>query len=202
LSVTVPILSLTPVFTAAIAVPALGEVPRLGQALGVVLVVIGAFALNLERGVAATPSAAWRAFRGERGSVLMCLVALFWSGASPLDKLAMAHASVPVHALVLNGGIALATALYLALRGRAGELVAPPSSWLPLALAAVVSVVGLTFILLAVTVAWVGMVETLKRAFGSAIVLVVGRRFFGESVTPAKLFGVALMIAGVAGILL
>jgi drug/metabolite transporter (DMT)-like permease len=202
LSLTVPFLSLTPVFTAALAVPALGEVPRSGQALGIVLVVIGAFALNLQHGAAATPGAAWRAFRNERGSVLMTLVALLWSGASPLDKLAMLHASVPFHALVLNGGIAVAVAIVLIGRRRTAELAAPASARPALLLTVLASVVGLAFILVAVTIAWVGMVETLKRAAGSVLALLIGRRFFGEPLTLPKLIGVALMVAGVGAILL
>src|SRR5262245_39658689 len=48
LSRTVPLLSLTPVFTALTAVPLLGELPAPTQALGIVLVVAGAVALNAE----------------------------------------------------------------------------------------------------------------------------------------------------------
>ena len=54
LSVTIPLLSLTPVFTALLGIPMLGEVPTPLQWLGIVLVVAGAFALNLPAGEART----------------------------------------------------------------------------------------------------------------------------------------------------
>ncbi|HYN22423.1 MAG TPA: DMT family transporter, partial [Thermoanaerobaculia bacterium] len=47
LSVTIPLLSFTPVFTALLGIPMLGEIPSLIQGLGILLVVAGAFGLNL-----------------------------------------------------------------------------------------------------------------------------------------------------------
>jgi uncharacterized membrane protein len=197
LSLTVPFLSLTPVFTAALAAPMLGEVPTSRQVAGILLVVIGALRLNLSRGTAATPRALWHAFRNERGSVLMTFVALLWSVASPLDKLAMGHASIPLHGFVLNAGVGIGVLVVLVGRGRADELKWSQSGGGPMVLAILASVVGLAFLLLAIATSWVGLVETLKRAIGSVLALILGYRVFAEPMTSNKLLGVLLMMAGV-----
>jgi drug/metabolite transporter (DMT)-like permease len=198
LSLTVPFLALTPVFTAAIAVPMLGEVPTGLQVGGILLVVAGALRINLARGASGTPAALWRAFRSERGSVLMALVALLWSVASPLDKLAMEHASVPFHGLVLNAGVGVGVLLVMLGRRQGAEVRLSRAQAMPMLLAILASVLGLAFLLLAIAATWVGLVETLKRALGSALALVIGYRVFKEPVTGNMVLGIVLMALGVA----
>src|SRR5204863_4918099 len=120
LSVTVPLLSLTPAFTALLAVPMLGERPGLLQTVGILAVVTGAFLITLQQGD--SPSVVLAAFRRERGAMLMAGVAFLWSIALPLDKLAIQQAPAPFHAAMLNGGVAALVLLRLAAVGRVGEL--------------------------------------------------------------------------------
>ena len=61
LSLTVPLLSLTPVFTTLLAIPMLHEMPEPRQWMGIAAVVVGAFWLNLEPG-AISLGGAWKGF--------------------------------------------------------------------------------------------------------------------------------------------
>ena len=92
LSVTIPLLSLTPVFTTILAVPILGEIPGARQWLGITAVVVGAFWMNLEPGSLSIRKA-WKTFSTEPGSRLTVIVALLWSMAMPLDKIAVVNSS-------------------------------------------------------------------------------------------------------------
>jgi uncharacterized membrane protein len=56
LSATVPLLSLTPVFSALVAIPLLGELPTPLTALGILLVVVGTFWLQSRRAPLAVPA--------------------------------------------------------------------------------------------------------------------------------------------------
>lgn len=201
LSATIPMLSLTPVFSTLLAIPLLGEVPTARQGLGIALVVLGAFLLNLGVGDRLSVRDAWAALRRERGSLLMAGVALAWSIALPFDKLAMGQASVPFHALVLNLGVGLSSLFALAWSRRLGELRVPRGSRLMLAVSLGASVAAIGLFLLAVSHLWVGLVESLKRAIGSAVAMLVGAIGFGERLSPAKLGAVALMTLGVALVL-
>jgi drug/metabolite transporter (DMT)-like permease len=194
LSVTIPLLSLTPVFTALLGIPMLGEEPAPRQWLGIVLVVAGAFALNLP---AERPYWRW-----ERGAALMVSVALLWSLTVPLDKIAMARASAPLHATVLCGGVALAVLAVLIWQRRLGELAALREVRGVFALALVTSLLALGLQLLAMQQVWVGLVETLKRGLGNVSAVAFGRLVFGEPVMLRKLLAVGLMAAGVALILI
>jgi drug/metabolite transporter (DMT)-like permease len=193
LSVTIPLLSLTPVFTALLAIPLLGEVPTARQWLGILLVVAGAFVLNLPEGGAISPAA--------RGAGLMVLVALFWSLTGPFDKMATAKASGPFHAVVLCTGVALGIAAVLASQRRLRELADVRAAGWIFILAVLISIAALGLQLLAMQKVWVGLVETLKRGIGNLSALILGRLLFREAIAPRKLLAVGLMIAGVALIL-
>lgn len=201
LSLTVPFLALTPVFTALLGIPLLGEVPGTVELIGVVVVVAGAFQLNAgSAGIRLrTPLAA---LLGEPGSRLMVLVALCWSLAMPFDKLALAHADVSVHGFVLSAGVALGALALLLLRWSSFSLHVHSRDWQVLGVSVVISVFGLALLLMSLAYLWVAVAETVRRAFGSVAALIVGRWVFQEPITTAKVVGVALMSAGVAMILL
>lgn len=198
LSVTIPVLSLTPVFTTLLAIPMLGEVPSARQLGGVALVVAGVVWLHAAGGRGASVANLWRSLWHERGSQLMALTALLWSVAMPLDKLALAAAGAPFHGLALNLGVAAGTLVVLASRGRTGELRRLGAHWPLLSLLVLVGGVALVLILLAITETWIGFIETMKRGLGSFLALVWGRLFFGEPIAGNKLVAVALIAAGVA----
>jgi drug/metabolite transporter (DMT)-like permease len=199
LSVTIPLLSLTPVFTALLAIPMLGEIPTGRQWLGILLVVAGAFVLNLPEG--SLSPAARGPVSAPRGAGLMVLVALFWSLTGPFDKMATTKASGPFHATVLCTGVAVGIAAVLAGQSRLRELADVRSAGWIFGLAVLISIAALGLQLLAMLKVWVGLVETLKRGIGNLSALILGRTLFGEAVTPRKLLAVGLMIAGVALIL-
>lgn len=202
LSVTIPLLALTPVFATVLAIPLLHELPSAAQVAGIALVVVGAFTLNLRREDGASLGDLWRGLRREPGTALMAGVALLWSLTPALDKLAMAAATPAFHAVMLNAGVAAAAGVWLAARGQLGQLrgTAP---LLPLLAAGVLcSVAGLSTQFLAMQQLHVGLIETIKRGIGFAGAVLFGRLVFGEPVGLVKVAAVALMAIGVAAILL
>lgn len=230
LSVTVPLLSLTPVFTTLLAIPMLGEVPGPFQWAGITLVVLGTLALHIrpgraKRAAAAATSAGARpapadpaaeswteatarpadlvhAVRHERGSVLMVAVALMWSIATPLDKLAIERSSSPFHGLVLSAGVALGLAVWLAARGELATLAGARRRPVLLAAALAASAIALATQLIAIRLVLVAIVETVKRGLGNVAAVAVGAGLFGERVSAWQWAAVALMAGGVGLILI
>jgi uncharacterized membrane protein len=198
MSVTVPLLSLTPVFATVLAIPLLGEKPSFQAVMGILLVIAGALWLNWQprdQGSAEDPGGKLR------GAVMVTLTALFWSLTIPLDKLAVERATAQLHGTVLNGGVALGVLLVLLAQRRLrdlGHLRRVPGTF---GLALVVSVLALALQLLALPLAFVGTIETLKRGIGNFMALVSGSIFFQERVTAPKILAVALMAVGVGLIL-
>jgi drug/metabolite transporter (DMT)-like permease len=201
LSLTIPYLSLTPVFATLLSIPLLGERPSALQLVGIVLVVAGAFWLQAPSGDRASLRAVWRALAEERGSLLMILTALFWSLASPLDKLAIGASNPLFHGVVLLSGIGVSGLVIMGVRSSLGEMRIQRPAYRLVVLSIVLTAVGLILNLFALQIVWVGFIETLKRALGATLALVWGRFLFNESITANKVVAVALMGVGV-GLLL
>lgn len=203
LSLTIPVLSFTPVFTTLLAIPVLGEVPAPSDVAGIVLVVVGALALHVVPGSGAHPMTLARAFLRERGSVMMAGVALLWSVTPALDKLAIERSGPAFHGLVLSVGVAAGLGVILVRRrglGAAGEAFRLRPGLLAVALLA--SAGALALQLLAIRVAFVSLVETVKRGLGNAAAAAAGTWILGERVGRWQWGAVAVMGAGVALILL
>lgn len=98
LSLTIPFLAATPVFTILTSFLILGELPDRSGTLGIILIGIGAYLLNVHTSMAGILEPL-RAIRRERGSVLMLIVAFIYSITSNLGKVAIQHSSPAFFAL-------------------------------------------------------------------------------------------------------
>lgn len=192
ISVTLPMLSFTPLFASLLGALFLGETIDARAATGAALVVLGGLALGLRSG----------GLRFEPGSAMMLVVALLWSATLLLDKRAMALTSLQIHALVLNAGVAVGGLIALALVGRVGELRAVGGHWGGLAVAVAIGASALALQLYALRELPVGIVETVKRGVGGLSAVLLGRLLYAEAITLRKLAAVAMMAVGVALILL
>ena len=197
LSSTIPLLSLTPAFTALMAIPLLGEVPNRAQTTGILLVVAGATALNSNANIRRPIAGLLQ----EKGAVVMVGVALMWSLSGPLDKLALTHSSVLFHANVMTLGVAVGALVILWLQGRLDALRSARShTWLLIGSMIAVTL-ALVFQLLAIKSVFVSLVEAFKRSLGSLMAVVLGRVVFRERVRPIQVVAVLVMMVGVGLIL-
>ena len=192
LSRTVPFLSLTPVFSAVVAIPLLGEIPGLVHWAGIVLVVLGALVLNSDLG-----ESWWKSVTHEKGAPFMIAVAVLWALSTALDKRALPYAAPASHAFLLSAGSATILGTWILARGKPRELrkvFEAPKGLLAGLLAFAVAALDLQ--MLALQWLWVAVLETLKRAFGVFGSVLFGRLFFGEPITSRKVLAVVLMVAG------
>jgi drug/metabolite transporter (DMT)-like permease len=190
LSRTIPLLSLTPVFTALTAVPLLGELPDPTQAAGILLVVVGAMALNAEGSLEVRPGS----LRGK--GCLPRRGGADWA-VSDLDTLAIEHASVYFHATAMAFGVGIGALAALAWQRRLSALGSARGQARLLLMAMVCITVALTFQLLAIRVVLVSLVEAFKRAVGSLMAVVLGGAVFREKVGLREWISVAVMVGGV-----
>jgi drug/metabolite transporter (DMT)-like permease len=208
LSVSVPLLSLTPVFAALLAIPLLGERPSPAAAAGILMVIAGAIWLHWQpRAETASEIAAPAAERERerrrhlKGAVLVGLTSLLWAMTIPLDKMALTGAAAPLHGTVLNLGVAAGVLLVLLGQRRLGELAGVRRVPGIFALALIVSCLALGLQLMALPLIFVGTVETLKRGIGNFMAMISGWIFFREAVTLPKALALVLMAIGVGLIL-
>ena len=129
-------------------------------------------------------------------------VALCWAATINLDKQALTCAALPIHAFVQLLGITLVVLAFLAAIGRLAELKIARPARRQLGLAAAVFGIAFALQLSTIQVVMVAVVETIKRAVGLISAVLVGRLWFGERVGPLTLVGVALLVVGVALVML
>lgn len=195
LSLTIPLLSLTPVFAALLGAVMLAEVPTLVQSSGIALVVLGA--LLLGSSTEGGRLQLLRAFVRERGAWMMMGVAACWGITSTFDKLALRYAAVPIHALVELVGVIGSALVVLLVRGRLRELAGARSHLGRLGFATIIGAAALGLQLVSVQYILVSQLETIKRALGLISAVVLGKLVFDEAVTPSKIAAVVAMIVGV-----
>ena len=200
ISKTLPMLSFTPPFAAVLAAIFLGERLGLRPVIGLVLVVAGALLLTLRSG---------GGLRGffvglleDRGCRLMVGVAFLWSAALLLDKQALALATPHLHALYLNGGVAVGALGTLAVKRDLAKLGALRGSGWLLLLAIATGAIALGTQLVALATVPVGFLETVKRGVGGVLAVFWGRILLAEPVTVAKVVAVGLMTVGVGLVVL
>jgi len=198
LSLTVPFLSFTPMFAILTSFLMLGELPDGSGVAGIVLIVIGAYMLNMNlssRGIMEPLKAVWV----ERGSLMMVCVAFIYSITSNLGKIAIQHSSPAFMGIFYLPFISLAL-LPVALHSgmKPAELRAGGALFLLIgasqALMALCHFKAVSMILVSYMIA-------VKR-LSLLLSVIMGCVFFQEKHLKERLFGSLLMVAGVALILI
>lgn len=201
LSVTIPVLSFTPVFVAVFSGPLLGEYLNGGQWCGVFVVTAGALFLTAPRGVRKNPIALVLAFIRAPGVLQMLGVALLWAATPLFDKMALRAASVPIHGgtLALTGAAGML--LFLVVKK---ELHALPLSWFSsrwILGGGFANVAALGLQLVSISVMVVSEFESFKRAAGVLLSLLLGASIFGEKISRAHAFAAFTIAVGVIAVL-
>lgn len=202
MSATVPLLSLTPAFSAVLGALLLDEVPSPRQWLGIVITVVGALLVNASPGEGLRPARLLRDLRAEPGSAFMIAAALLFSLAPLFDKQALRHVPLAVHAAIVIAGMFVALGGRLIATRRWGEMRAITVRYGLLMAGGATSLLAFVLQLAAVQVVWVGLLETAKRSVGATAALVLGVAFFGERATVLRVVAVALLASGVGLVVL
>lgn len=194
LSLAVPFVTFTPLFLLATAPIIVGEYPTIYDAFGVLLLVIGAYILNLqerEKGYLAPLGALFE----QPGPRLMLGVAFLWSFSSTFDKMGVQNSSPTVWATSLFATLTIAFIPIVLLRSRQ-HLSTLPQQVFPLAPMGIFQGLAVFFQMQALALAPVTQVIAIKRT--SALFGVLwGYWIFKEGGTRERAIGAAIMIAGV-----
>ncbi len=191
LSTTVPMLSFTPLFLILTSYIMLGEkIPALG-ALGILLVVSGAYTLHLERPSLAYP---FKAMAKEKGPLLMLTVAFIYSMTSNLGKICI-EASSPVFfaATYLPALTLFYAALLVVKKVDVKEILKPNKGRIIIG-----GFIALSFFFhtQALNSAFVSYAIAAKRT-SLLFAMIYGRVLFNEGRLKEKLTSGALMLTGV-----
>lgn len=194
LSLSVPLVTFTPLFLLVTSPLLLREIPDLSGIFGVLLIVSGAYLLNIAK-LHDGPAAPLRALFKERGARLMLLVALIWSLTANIDKIGLQNSSPLLWATAINAAIALGMLPLVLLRVRRPQVSRQwPWRWLLL----VGLCGGLTTLcqMLAISLTQVPYVIAVKR-LSILFTALYGLLLLREKGLRERLTGTLVMLAGV-----
>ncbi len=198
LSLTLPYLAFTPVFNILTGYLFLGEqVSRAGTA-GIVLVVCGAWLLNLHTardGGRLDVLAPFRAIVRERGSRLMLITAAIYSLTSVISKVALLHVTPAFFGPFYFVALGLCTALVFASRDISSWKALGRHPWAHLGIGACMAVMVVThfYAIAHIEVAYMVAVKRTSMLFG----MLYGAWLFREQGLTRNLAAGMLMVAGV-----
>lgn len=206
LSLTYPLLALTPIFVPAVEWVLLRQIPAAGGFLGIGLVVAGVYLLNL-RSVGAGVLAPFLALARDGSAVRALAVAVIWSVTGTLDRVAVLDSSPAFYAFMLSAAVA-ALLLPIALREaaaghdrrRCGGFRSFPTRLSPAGKGGLM-VHGALFACMlmlqmeALSLALASYVLSIKRA-GTLVAVVLGWLAFRERALAERLLGTAVTLAG------
>lgn len=195
LSLSLPFLSLTPVFLILFSRIIMGEAVSGAGAAGIALIALGGYSLNLSA-LRTGPLGPLRAVVNERGSLYMLVVALIYSITSTLGKLAVAHSSPAFFGATYYVALALCLLPVIMLRSDRKQFfaevrVTARSVLLPGAFDSMHAVTHF-FAVSMVNVAYMVSVKRSSLILGS----IYGFLFFGERNIRERMAGALLMFGG------
>jgi len=194
LSVTVPMVTFTPLFLLLTSPIIVGEFPPLIGILGILLIVFGSYLLHLkekQKGILAP----FKAIITEKGPRLMLFVAFVWSITSNIDKVGIQNSSVVLWAVAIHIFIIITMVplVWFTSRSSMHQLVKHRNMLFSLGL---INALKYFFQLAALQFTLVVYVISIKRT--SAILCVIfGALIFKEKGLKERLTGSVIMVLGV-----
>jgi uncharacterized membrane protein len=194
LSITIPMLTFTPVFLLATSPIILGEFPTPLGVAGVLLVVAGSYILNISK----LREGFWapiKALADQPGPRLMFLVSFIWSITSAIDKVGVQNSSPVFWSISIIGFIAVALLPFMMWKTDQ-TFSRIKTQYKPLVLIGLFNALVHLTQMIAISVVLVAYVISIKR-FSAVLSVIWGYLFLGEKGIRERLAGVIIMVAGV-----
>jgi uncharacterized membrane protein len=201
LSLSLPFLSVTPVFLIIMSFVLVGQAVSISGGVGIALIALGGYALNLSA-LRAGFLEPFRAILRERGSRYMLIIACIYSMTSALGKIGVDHSSAPFFGTTYFAALALCLLPVMARKSGTKKLPVLLKNNFRLALLpALFDATATVSHFYAVSMSNVAYMVAVKRTsllFG----VVYGFLLFGERHMRERIFGALLMFAGFVVIVL
>ncbi len=194
LSITIPMLTFTPLFLLATSPLIVGEFPGFFGVIGVLLIVLGSYVLNIGQ-MHKGYFEPFRALAKEKGPKLMLIVAFIWSITSNFDKIGVQNSSPVFWVIAINIFITLVMLPIVLCKSQisAKQISTHYKALIPIGL---FSASALIFQMTAISLTLVAYVISIKRT--SAIMSVLfGYFIFREKGIKERLTGAIIMVIGV-----
>ncbi|MDC3091252.1 DMT family transporter [Rickettsiales bacterium] len=200
LSLTIPLLSFTPLFSAIISSILLDEDLLKFQYFGIFIIIIGTMVLYSKSLNFFDILNSFRVIIKNTGAKYMILVSFFWSLAPIIDKICFKYSSIEFHGLIQSLGVFLILIL-LSKKEFKQELSLILKNYKLISVTMIVGVTATVLQFYAISLTFVSIMESIKRSIGQIFSIIFGKFFFNESITVNKILGVLILSLGIFCIL-
>lgn len=194
ISKVVPMLSFTPLFLLLTAPLITGEKPGILGLLGVILIVVGSYLLNI-KGKNGGIFSPFKEVVKNKGSRYMLIISFLWSFSSVFDKLAINSVSIWQYIAIINLYISAGLTVYAISKGvlKLDEIKKQKMNLMAVGLFTTLS---FFFHFKALSLNFAAYTIAMKRTTG-LISVILGKIFFGEAGIRGRFFAALIMFLGV-----
>ena len=194
LSLTLPFLSLTPVFLIGTSYVILGEKSGKSGFIGIILVVIGAYLLNvhtISRGVFEP----FKAIAKEQGSVLMIVVAFVFSIGVCFGKIAVQHSNPAFFSVIYIFLLSLFLFIVVSFKSKhfLSKSISRPVPFVFIGMLIAIMIITHLKAISLIEVSYMISVKRLSILIG----VIYGAMFFNETNIKERFLGAAVMVSGI-----
>jgi uncharacterized membrane protein len=199
LSLTIPLLSLSPLFSSFFSFFFLNEKLSYFQYIGVFLIIFGTLVLYSKKITLREILKSFKVLTINNSAKLMIVVSLIWSLTPVLDKLCLEHSSINIHGLIQSFGLMIL--LIFLLKKEKYEFLSLKRNWRLILITILTGIIATVLQFYAILFNYVPIMETIKRSIGQLSSVLFGKLFFKEEITKPKILGVLILSVGVYYIL-
>ena len=199
LSLTIPLLSLSPLFSSFFSFFFLNEKLSYFQYIGVFLIIFGTLVLYSKKITLGEILKSFKVLAINNSAKLMIVVSLIWSLTPVLDKLCLEHSSINIHGLIQSFGLVIL--LIFLLKKEKYEFLSLKKNWGLILIRILTGIIATVLQFYAILFNYVPIMETIKRSIGQLSSVLFGKLFFEEKITKPKILGVLILSVGVYYIL-
>lgn len=199
LSLTIPLLSLSPLFSSFFSFFFLNEKLSYFQYIGVFLIIFGTLVLYSKKITLGEILKSFKVLAINNSAKLMIVVSLIWSLTPVLDKLCLEHSSINIHGLIQSFGLMIL--LIFLLKKEKYEFLSLKRNWRLILITILTGIIATVLQFYAILFNYVPIMETIKRSIGQLSSVLFGKLFFEEKITKPKILGVLILSVGVYYIL-
>ena len=195
LSLTIPLLSFSPMFSSIFSFFFLNEQLSKIQYFGVFLIIFGALILYSKKLTLEEFLKSFKVILKNSSAKLMIIVSIIWSLTPVLDKLCLEHSSVNFHGLIQSLGMIILL-IFLSKKDKV-QTVNTKKNWRLILLTVFVGSTATILQFYAILTNYVPIMESIKRSVGQVSSVFLGKIFFNEKINKPKVIGVIILSVGV-----
>ena len=199
LSLTIPLLSLSPLFSSLFSFFFLDEKLSYFQYIGIFLIIFGTLVLYSKNITLSEILKSFKILITNKSARLMIIVSLIWSLTPVLDKLCLQKSSINIHGLIQSLGLVIL--LTFLLKKEKYQIFSLKKNWRLILITIFTGIIATVLQFYAILFNYVPIMEAIKRSIGQLSSVFFGNVFFKEKITKPKILGVLILSFGVYYIL-